>query len=241
MILSPYCGAPPDPGGLIGRFNIDPVLILVLVALTLVHLRTVAPSAELRRRALAGWLVAAVAFLSPLCALSVSLFAARVGQHMLLILVAAPLLAAGLPVSRIRPFPASLAFFLALWFWHMPAPYAATFGSTPVYWSMHISLLASAVALWAALLHAPPERAGQALAAGFASSLHMGFLGALLALAGRPMFAPHYLTTFAWGLTPIEDQQLGGVLMWVPGIFLFLWVAMRSTRLGWSALERRHA
>jgi cytochrome c oxidase assembly factor CtaG len=50
----------------------------------------------------------------------------------------------------------------------------------------------------------------------------MGLLGAVLCLAGHPLFSWHLLTTFAWNMTPLEDQELGGVIMWVPGIALFL-------------------
>jgi putative membrane protein len=65
----------------------------------------------------------------------------------------------------------------------------------------------------------------------------MGFLGAILTLAGRPLFFWHLTTTAVWGLSPLQDQQLGGTLMWVPGILLFLCVAIRSLERLWSALE----
>lgn len=233
----PYCGAPPLPGELLGRFNLDAVLVLALTAALLLHVGSARRDGRPATSVAAGWGLAAVAFASPLCALSVALFAARVGQHMLLILLAAPLIASGLPGRRIPLWPAAAAFFVCLWFWHMPLPYAATFRSTAVYWAMHGTLFGSAIALWAALIHAPADRAAAALAVGTASSMQMGLLGAWLALAGRPLFAPHYLTTAAWGLTPLQDQQLGGVLMWVPGIFLFLWVALRSAKIGWASLE----
>jgi putative membrane protein len=62
----------------------------------------------------------------------------------------------------------------------------------------------------------------------------------VLALAGRPLFYPHFITTWTWGLTPLQDQQLGGTLMWVPGIGLFLWVAIRSLRRLWNIVESPH-
>src|SRR4051812_45001463 len=100
MRYIPYCGQTPVPGELLGRFNLDPILIVVLVAAAAIHLARI--PARSRTSAAAGWLIAAAAFLSPLCALSVALFAARVGQHMILTLVAAPLLAWGLPAPRRR-------------------------------------------------------------------------------------------------------------------------------------------
>jgi putative membrane protein len=52
--------------------------------------------------------------------------------------------------------------------------------------------------------------------------IQMGLLGALITLAPRALYAPHALTTWAWGLTPLQDQQLGGAIMWVPGGIVFL-------------------
>jgi putative membrane protein len=130
---------------------------------------------------------------------------------------------------------ATMAFLIALWFWHMPEPYAATFRSTPLYWAMHVTLDGSGLLLWATLLR---QHSPQALAAGVVSSIQMGLLGAVIGLAGWPMYVPHYATTEAWGLTPLADQQLGGVLMWVPGCLLFLWAAVRGMTLLWRSLEQ---
>lgn len=226
----PYCGTPPSPETLLSRFNLDPVLIAVLIVAAILHLWCV------RRRdgrylAGAGWGVAGAALLSPLCALSVSLFAARVGQHMVLILCAAPLLALATPAvsprwARPGLWLATFAFFIALWFWHMPAPYDATFEHTTIYWAMHLTLFGSAVALWRALLRSPRQVGGDVLLAGALTSMQMGFLGAILTTASRALYFPHLATTQIWGLTPLQDQALGGVLMWVPGILLFLAAAI---------------
>jgi putative membrane protein len=119
---------------------------------------------------------------------------------------------------------APLAFLALLWFWHAPGPYAATFASPLVYWAMHMSLVGSAVWLWRELLteEPSPARLGGALL----SMVQMGFLGALLTLAPRALYGPHQLTTAAWGLTPLQDQQLGGALMWAPGGLAFLIAAL---------------
>ncbi|MEJ0047863.1 MAG: cytochrome c oxidase assembly protein [Rhodospirillales bacterium] len=126
-----------------------------------------------------GWAVTAMALISPLCALSVSLFSARVSQHMVLALVGAPLVAAGRPWNAFGALckpgeaaaaapaatPASSACFAAcglfaalLWCWHAPAPYAATFASNAAYWSMHVSVYGAALWLWHALLDPRPAR-----------------------------------------------------------------------------------
>jgi len=236
----PYCGAPPDPGELLSRFNLDPVLMVILAALAVAQLLNT-NSRRLRSSVACGWVAVCAALLSPLCALSVSLFSARVGQHMILVLVAAPLLALGLRPSGDRSglglWASCLAFFIALWTWHMPVPYDATFTSTPLYWTMHVTLFGSALLLWRELLHHSIRRTVDALIVSMLTCVQMGLLGAVLALSTHPLFLPHILTTAAWGLAPLQDQQLGGTLMWVPGILLFLWVAVRSLRRLWSTLE----
>jgi putative membrane protein len=108
----------------------------------------------------------------------------------------------------------------------MPAPYDATFDSTLTYWTMHLTLFGSAVALWRALLRSPRQISGDVLLAGVLSSMQMGFLGAILTTASRPLYFRHLTTALLWGLTPLQDQQLGGTLMWVPGIALFLGAAL---------------
>jgi putative membrane protein len=251
----PYCGASPVPGGLLERFNLDPVLIGVLLAFCLWQWTALKKDPS-RFYSLGGWLIAAAAFLSPLCALSVALFSARVAQHMVLVLAAAPLIALGLP--RVRPHassqcPASsrsaansnwslwastTTFFVALWIWHMPVPYEATFTSVAWYWAMHLTLFGSGIFLWRELLQHPPERTVAALAAGAFTFVQMGLLGAILAFAGHPMFRWHLSTALAWGFTPLQDQQLGGVFMWVPGVALFLWTGVRSVSRLWHSLER---
>jgi putative membrane protein len=234
-----YCGAPPVPGGLMERFNLDPVVIAALLSVTALHIRDSRRSGRSVVPVAAGWGVAAAAFISPLCALSVSLFSARVAQHMILLLIAAPLIAVSLPDWRSLQRPAmlwvtSITFFVALWFWHMPAPYEATFRSPLIYWAMHLSLFGSAIWLWATLLR---QHSPQALVAGVLASVQMGLLGAVIALASWPMYRPHYATAEAWGFTPLADQQLGGVLMWVPGCLLFLWVALRSLAAMWHTMD----
>jgi putative membrane protein len=56
--------------------------------------------------------------------------------------------------------------------------------------------------------------------------VQMGLLGALITFAGEPLYAPHLLTTAAWGLTPLEDQQLGGLIMWAPAAAVYLVAAL---------------
>lgn len=233
--FTPYCGSPPTPASLLHRWNLDPVLIAVLALGAAAYAWSAArrggPAPWRRACFYAGWAVGSLALVSPLCPLSVSLFSARVGQHMILTSVAAPLVALGRPLSLIRPrldrwaaehaLPAAAAFALCLWTWHMPGPYLATFQSDTVYWLMHVTTIAAAFWLWSALLDGEPERLAAFAAASALTTGQMGLLGAVITFAGHPLYVPHLFTTQAWGLTPMADQQLGGAVMWVPaGVIL---------------------
>ena len=67
--------------------------------------------------------------------------------------------------------------------------------------------------------------------------VQMGLLGALITFAARPLYAPHWLTTQDWGLSPLDDQQLAGLIMWAPGslVYLFAAVAILYRSLGPAA------
>lgn len=229
--LTPYCGAPPAPDEVWGRWNLDPVLLCLLVCGALAfamwgraHPRSA--GAAQSWAFYAGWLVASLALVSPLCPLSVALFSARVGQHMILTTLAAPLIGWSLPGSvrwsRRSMFPAAAGFALALWFWHAPAPYMATFQSDLVYWLMHATTVGAAVWFWWSLAHGPASRLAAGVIGSLAVSLAMALLGAVITFAPVPLYAPHLLTTTSWGLTPLADQQLGGTIMWVPAGLIFV-------------------
>jgi len=162
-----YCGAPPLPAELWARWNLDPLLIGTLVIVMLVALRAAMNAPDgchwSPKTFVAGWAIGAAALISPLCALSVSLFSARVGQHMILAAVVAPLIAISLPPPR------------------------SGIGQN--------SLAAAATLL---------------------AGTQMALLGAAIAFARSPLYAPHWLTTRRWGLAPLQDQQLGGAIMWIP-------------------------
>jgi putative membrane protein len=235
----------PLAGELLTRFNPDPVLLAALIVAMSLQLWHGGLTRRRRVMSVLGWIVASIAFMSPLCALSVALFSARVAQHMILVLIAAPMIALGVPMKARRAgwplWLSALLFFFSLWFWHMPLPYEATFGSVAVYWSMHICLFGSAICLWSELLHHSRAQMAEAFIIGALTSMQMGLLGAILSLAEHALFRSHLTTAWAWGLTPLEDQQLGGVIMWVPGIALFLWVAVRSVARVWASLDGARA
>jgi putative membrane protein len=185
-----------------------------------------------------GWLILSLAFISPLCNLSVALFSARVTQHMAIVLLAAPLIARGLAFGpaarRVQtgfawmgtgfPWMATVAFAAIFWIWHSPAFYDETLRSNVVYWLMHVTTVAAALALWIAVFNSSGPLAFLLL---FVSGLQMSLLGALLTFAAVPLFSVHEFTTAAWGLTWLQDQQLGGLVMWVPaGLLLTAYSAL---------------
>lgn len=224
----PYCGPAPQPGGLWHAWNLDPTLLtafgLALCALPVLG------SARERACYLGGIGVLAVALLSPLCALTTALFSARSFHHLVVAAMAAPLLAMAMPAARRTSPLAPLAVSSAvLWIWHWPTVYAAAFASHTVYWALQLALLASFLWFWRAILSPDAPALGALLALG-AGAAQMGLLAAVLTLAPRPLYEVHGLAPLAWGLDPLADQQLGGLLMWVPAFFVYGGLAFVTAR-----------
>jgi putative membrane protein len=223
-----YCGPAPDPGTLWARWNLDPVLLAALVILAWTMRRD--------GRVLAGVAVLAVALVSPLCALSAALFSARVVHHVLLLAVAAPLLASAVVTRR----PNSPALLLVvstatLWVWHLPVAYDLALSNVAVYWLMQITLIGSATAFWAAILNRNQPPAVAVLAT-LGAYVQMALLGALLTFAPDSLYAIHATAPLAFGLSPLADQQLGGLIMWVPAGLPFLMIGAMLARRGWRGL-----
>ncbi|NVH72181.1 cytochrome c oxidase assembly protein [Paraburkholderia sp. JPY432] len=189
----------------------------------------------------AGWgavALMALVFVSPLCALSSALFSARVTHHVMLIAAVAPLLALAFPLPRLAYPPLVLvvaAHAVIIWLWHAPGPYAWGLSSVPGYWLMQITLLGSAWLMWRSIF-SPSLPTGPALMALVATIGHMGLLGALIVFAPVPLYVAHFATTAAWGLTPLADQQLAGLLMWVLAMIPYLAAGLS---LVWSSLRVR--
>lgn len=227
MITSiPYCGVAPVPADLLHKWNFDPFLLAALGVLLLVGL--------ISRRSIdwraygAGWLVLFVCFVSPLCALSSALFSARSAHHLLIVCLAAPLLAYAFPISfnrRIAGVSLSLAAVIKgsiLAAWHIPGIYAASLSSGFVYWLLQGALLLSAILFWSCLRQA---RATQVFGALAGIMTLMGFIGAILTFAPLPLYGAHLTTTWVWGLSPLEDQQLAGLIMWAISLPVYVSVA----------------
>jgi putative membrane protein len=127
----------------------------------------------------------------------------------------------------------------ALWAWHAPALFEAAVRHESVHMLQHASFFASALLFWWSLLGARAgRREGAALLYLFTTALHGGALGALLTMAGRPWYGGVYQDGASpWGFTPLEDQQLGGLIMWVPAglVYLGAALALLASWLSWLA------
>ena len=118
---------------------------------------------------------------------------------------------------------------IALWAWHVPALFDAALRSEPVHIAQHFSFLATALFFWWAVLgHDPRGRygPGHSVAYLFTTMLHTAALGALLSLAPTPWYEAYLAPAAALGLDPVDDQQLGGLLMWVPAGFAYVLAAL---------------
>jgi len=129
---------------------------------------------------------------------------------------------------------------VALWVWHLPALFQATLRSDLVHTAQHVSFLFSALLFWWALVHGPRGVVGYGagLLYLFTTAVHSGVLGALLTFAGSVLYPAYNGTTASWGLTPLEDQQLGGLIMWVPAGLVYI-VAGLALCAGWMRESER--
>jgi putative membrane protein len=114
---------------------------------------------------------------------------------------------------------------LALWLWHVPRFFDAALANEGWHALQHASFLGTALLFWWAVLGRDArsrQNSGFALAYLFTTMLHTSALGALLTLAPTPWYEGYATTTALFGLGPVEDQQLGGLVMWIPGGFAYV-------------------
>jgi cytochrome c oxidase assembly factor CtaG len=132
------------------------------------------------------------------------------------------------------PLVAWLIHAIALWVWHIPALFDATLHSEAIHTLQHLSFLLSALLFWWALIHGRQGAMGYGAAVlyVFTTSVHSGALGALITLAGSVWYPSYAPLTASWGLTPLEDQQLGGLIMWIPAGLVYV-IAGLALFAGW--------
>ncbi|HEX8453326.1 MAG TPA: cytochrome c oxidase assembly protein [Longimicrobium sp.] len=140
------------------------------------------------------------------------------------------------------PFAAFALHAAALWLWHIPGPYQATLTSEWMHTLQHASFLGTGLLFWWALVHGREGRMGYGAAVFylFATAMHSGGLGALLTFARAPWYPEYGAGGAAWGLTPLEDQQLAGLIMWIPAGASYL-VAGLALVAAWMRESERKA
>jgi putative membrane protein len=259
------------PSELAGSWTFEPALLATLALAALVHGRgrarlgrRIARTRE-KRRAVAfygGLVVLAAALMSPLDALASTLFSGHMTQHLLLMVVAAPLLVyarpsaalvAGLPATGrdvvrrtglrgpahrlANPLVVWVIGTVALWAWHMPALYEAAVAHEPLHVLEHASFLGAAVLFWSVVLASGTRRGVPrpiAIVLVFASGVQSSALGAVLLFASTPLYAVHEAGARVWDVSPLSDQQLAGALMWSPPALLYI-VVMGWLLVRWFA------
>jgi cytochrome c oxidase assembly factor CtaG len=117
--------------------------------------------------------------------------------------------------------------------------YQATLGGETLHTLQHVSFLGTALLFWWALLRGREGRLGRPAAVIylFTTAMHTSLLGVLLTFSERLWYPLYDATTAPWGLTPLEDQQLAGLIMWVPaGVsYLIATLGLAATWLKESA------
>jgi putative membrane protein len=182
----------------------------------------------------AGVVVLAIAWLGPLSALARWSFSAHMTMHMAVVAVAAPFIALGVSTGRFdpvrtmprlfAPIPASIAELIVVWAWHTPALHHAARHET---WALVLeqsSFLAAGLFLWVAVLGGDralrDARRGAGVVALLFTSMHMTLLGALFALAPRPLYG--HVANDEAAVAALADQHLGGAIMLLAGGAVYL-------------------
>lgn len=244
------------------HWDIHPSVAIGIVCLAVLYWRLAGLAAP-RRRVVsfaASLLVLFFSLNGPLHDLSDGyLFSAHMVQHLILTLLFPPLFLYGLPAHVVRPFlrpgwvravgvrmvrpvAAASIFTAPIVLWHMPVFYEAAMRHHPLHIVQHLVFLATAVVMWWPVLSPVPElpRAsypGQLLYL-FLLGIPMSIVGALITLADTPLYPFYAAAPRVWGLSPLDDQQIGGLIMWVPGGLVF-WIAMTVVWFRWSVREEQ--
>ena len=206
-----------------------------------------------------GWISLALALLSPLHHLGEELFFAHMAQHELLMIVCAPLLIFArldlilpwsLPLALRRrmhlptahnAFLALVVHAIAIWGWHIPVLYQASIQSEVVHAAQHISFIGTALWFWWTLFYSMAARRqyGMAAAYVFITALHTSILGAILTFSSRIWYRLYAESAPRFGLSVLQDQQLGGLLMWIPANLVYIAIGLWLLRCWIIESERR--
>jgi putative membrane protein len=207
---------------------------------------------------MSGLLVIFVALASPIDSIGEHyLFSIHMVQHLTLMFVAAPLITVGIPPWAIRLLPYSknvhsatrfltlpmVAFLVSsgvFLIWHAPPFYEGALENSVIHEFEHISILAVGILMWWPALS--PVRALPALSVPaqllyfFVLPIPTSIVGALITFAGDPLYSSYADAPRLWGLSASLDQEIAGLLMWVPGKLIF-WTAMGIAFFRWFSDE----
>jgi putative membrane protein len=183
------------------------------------------------------------------------LFSAHMVQHLLLTMAMPPLMIAGVPgwmlrpllrnsvlgaiARRItRPFACFVIFNLVIAIWHVPAFYNAAMANHNIHIVEHLMFMSAAVLMWWPLMSQLPELPrlaypGQMLYC-FLMTLPMSIVAIYITLADQVLYPAYAAAPRIVALSPLEDQVLGGLIMWVPGGVIFV-VIMSVVFFKWAA------
>ncbi len=204
-----------------------------------------------------GIFLLVVALISPLDSLSEYLFSAHMLQHMLLLYIVPPLLLVGMPAWLLRPalqyrgvkrsleiltgpVPAIILFNAVLVVWHMPGAWDDALLNPTVHALEHVCMLGAGLVAWWPIFSPLPEvprmsYPGQMLYL-FIQSLVPAIVGAFMTFSSIVIYPVYAETPKLWGLTPLVDQQIAGLLMKMLGT-LFLWVLVTIRFFQWFNRE----
>ncbi len=185
------------------------------------------------------------------------LFSAHMVQHLLLSLAVPPLLLAGTPGWMLRPFlsrprlaavarwvtrPVNcfVIFNVVIAAWHLPPLYNTAMEYHPVHIVQHLTFMTASVLMWWPLLSPLPELPrlaypGQMLYC-FLMVIPMSIVSIYIAMADHVLYPAYAVAPRVWGLSPMSDQQIGGLIMWIPGGLLF-YVVMTFVFFKWAGRD----
>jgi putative membrane protein len=143
--------------------------------------------------------------------------------------------------SAVMPAAACLAHAAALWLWHVPSLFEAARAHEGIHAAQHLSFFGTAWWFWWSLWHGRYGRSGfgAAVLYLFATTAQSGALGALLVVSPHTWYAGNSTLAGRAGLTALEDQQLGGLLMWVPAGLIFVAAGLTFLAAWLRESERR--
>ncbi|WP_341512207.1 cytochrome c oxidase assembly protein [Bradyrhizobium sp. ISRA442] len=214
----------------------------------------------------AGWLSLIAALASPLHWLGERLLSFHMIEHEILLAVSAPLIVIARPVGillwsmprcarvrigrwmRFSAIDAAWSFLsagrnatllhaVAIWTWHAPPLFDAAITNVTMHRLQHLSFFLTAVLFWWSVFRR--SETGTAAWHVFVTMLHTTILGALMALAPRLLYQEQVAAAAAWGLTPLEDQQMAGIIMWVPAGTIYAGAALALIAL-WIRRASKH-